>query len=187
MTVVRWIVLGSFSFLIFVAYDINQIRKNRRALRFLFPAGIALLALSSVKTAALDASFPGLRLTSAIWLAGSAVSAWLLIYSLFFAIPAHEAYVEGSAQKLCTTGVYGACRHPGVWGFAGVYFFLALFLGSRDLMTGGAVFTLCNIGYSWFQDEYVFPKAFDDYSDYRNSVRFLIPAGKKEQDRIRRK
>lgn len=184
---IRWIFLGCVSFLMFVAYDINQTRNNRRALRLLFPAGILLLALSSVKTAASDAAFPGPHAASAAWLAGTAASAWLLIYSLFFAIPAHEAYVEGSAQKLCTTGVYGACRHPGVWGFAGVYFFLALFLGSRHLMAGGTIFTLCNIGYSWFQDEYIFPKVFDDYSDYRNSVRFLIPAGKKGRDKIRRK
>lgn len=175
---------GMASFLLFVINDINQIRDNKLVFRLLFPAGAAILCYVSVKIGIIwgsPASLGSLRSLAAV---GALLSGMLMIYALFFAIPAGEAYLKGSGQELCTSGLYGICRHPGVWGFGGIYFFSSIWLKSAEVLYAGLIFTACNIAYSWFQDKKIFPLLFEGYDDYRKTVPFLIPGtgSSKKQD-----
>ncbi len=99
----------------------------------------------------------------------------LLVYTLFFAVPFQEAYVEGSKQKICKTGVYALCRHPGVLFLAGFYLFLSLGLGKPFMLLAGTVYTGMNLLYILLQDRYTFPRLFEGYDDYRKETPYLIP------------
>jgi protein-S-isoprenylcysteine O-methyltransferase Ste14 len=171
-------ILGTASFALFILYDLNQIRGNRKALKLLFPVGIVLLSVVSLRIALVSVVVyeidHWLMILSGIIAAAFFV---LLIYTLFFAVPFDSAYVQGSKQKLCTTGVYGICRHPGVLFLAGLYIFAALAMGKRDLLIAGVIFTVCNTVYVAIQDRWIFPRVFEGYEDYRRTTHFLLPLG----------
>jgi len=97
------------------------------------------------------------------------------VYTLFFAVPFRQTYIEGSKQKIYTDGVYALCRHPGALWFFAFYLFLSLFLGSVTMLYATIVFSLLNIVYIVIQDCIVFPKLFDGYDEYKKKVPFLIP------------
>lgn len=108
--------------------------------------------------------------------------AFLLIYTLFFAIPFDASYsakklsADVSGQRLvCRSGVYALCRHPGVLWMAGMYFFLWVAIGGTQLCWLFVSTTICNFTYVIFQDVWTFPKLFTDYENYRKEVPFLIP------------
>lgn len=171
-------ILGATSFALFILYDLNQIGKNRKALKLLFPVGIVILMAVSLKIAWFSVVVYEINVIMMIVCGIAAVVFFgLLIYTLFFAVPFDSAYVQGSKQKLCTTGVYGICRHPGVLFLAGVYIFSALALGKRDLLIAGVIFTVCNIVYVAVQDRWIFPKVFEGYDDYQKTTHFLLPFG----------
>lgn len=44
-------ILGTASFALFILYDLNQIKGNRKAFKLLFPVGIVLLSVVSLKIA----------------------------------------------------------------------------------------------------------------------------------------
>jgi len=174
----KYYLFGAAAFMLFILYDYNQAGSNRKSLKLLFPAGIVILLFSSVKIA-VDAVVVydfGYKMTALFWIVAFAFFA-VLIYTLFFAVPFDSAYVQGSKQKLKTNGVYGMCRHPGVLFLAGVYVFVALALGKRDLLVGGAFFTFCNVIYVIIQDRYIFPRVFEGYDEYKRTTHFLLPLG----------
>ena len=173
-------VLGAMSFLLFVLYDINQIKGNIKGLRLLFPLGLLqLLVVSIVIGARAPVTFEYGNYLSMAFLVLAVAFFVLLIYTLFFAVPFDAAYVQGSRQKLATGGVYGICRHPGVLFLAGTYIFLALALREKALLFAGIEFTVCNIIYVIIQDRWIFPIVFDGYDEYKNSTHFLLPLGRK--------
>jgi len=101
---------------------------------------------------------------------------FLLIYTLFFAIPFEEAYIKASSPpKTCTTGFYALSRHPGVLWFTGFYFSLWLALSGSLLLLAGILFSLLNLIYIILQDRWIFMEIFPDYGDYKKTTPFLIP------------
>ena len=82
---------------------------------------------------------------------------------------------ENFPNKVCDTGVYALCRHPGVLWLIGFYLFLSIAFPERDLIIGSVVFSLLDIVYVILQDLYIFPRAFSDYDTYSRNTPFLIP------------
>jgi len=172
-------IMGAAAFVLFIMYDINQINGNRLALRLLFPVGSAILIFSSVRIALISpaVAYPGRGFSAFFWLL-AAVFFSLLIYTLFFAVPFDAAYVKGSKQKLCTTGVYAVCRHPGVLFLAAAYVFSGLAMGKIEFLIAGVIFSACNVIYVVIQDKWIFPKVFEGYEEYQKTVHFLLPLGR---------
>ena len=100
----------------------------------------------------------------------------LLIYTLFFALPFQETYVDQTAgAKTYDKGMYALCRHPGVLWFTGFYCCLWLALGGAALFWLAFWYSLFNVGYVLVQDYYTFPRIFTDYAQYKRQVPFLLP------------
>ncbi|PNV61816.1 hypothetical protein C0033_11240 [Clostridium sp. chh4-2] len=171
------ICIGCISFPLFILYDMNQIKSNSKFFKPLFFVGSIILFSVTLKLSATvyDSDYSVAFLTVAVFYLLAGLNLLLLVYTLFFAIPFQEAYVEGSKQKICKEGVYALCRHPGVIFLAGFYLFLGLALGRPVMLLAGLCFTVLNLLYVWIQDTYIFPALFDGYEEYRKEAPFLIP------------
>lgn len=172
------ILVGLVSFLLFVIYDINQVKWKRGFLNSMFLIG----------TIGLFASTLWLLITSKVLLEGdtgqivtliiSGGFFLLLFYTLFFALPFSNTYIaskENSLKKVCDRGMYGICRHPGFIWFAAAYIMLAFGIQNTAASTTVAVFIICNFLYVIFQDRWTFPHIFEEYETYKQNVPFLIP------------
>lgn len=168
--------LGITAFLLFFVYDINSIRWRSPFLHSFFAAGSVLLgictALDVVQawrmgyvSTAVDIVF---LLLGCISLAG-------LIYCLFFALPKETYSANNDIRRVCSSGVYALCRHPGFWPFLAMYLFWGLAAWPGRLLFNGMVFSALNFVYIWFQDRVIFPGTFCDYKNYQQSVPFLLP------------
>lgn len=180
----KYIICGCAAFLIFILHDFINDASGSRKGRALFFAGCGLLAVASaglIADAVADRVF--LTLKSVAFSIFTALFFVALIYTLFFALPFRKTYIEdgpsedvsGGPNKVCDTGVYALCRHPGVLWLAGTYISLAIAFPGRDLIIGSVAFTLLDIVYVIVQDIYIFPHAFSDYDMYRKSTPFLLP------------
>ena len=172
-----WICIGCISFPLFILYDMNQIKSNRTYMKPLFLIGVVVLFSVTLKLSVtgFESDYPVGFLTVAVFYLLAGIHLFLLLYTLFFAIPFQKAYVEGSKQKICKEGVYALCRHPGVLFLAGFYLFYGLALGRPVMLLAGGCFTALNLLYVWIQDVYIFPSLFEGYEDYRKEAPFLIP------------
>jgi protein-S-isoprenylcysteine O-methyltransferase Ste14 len=170
--------LGCLSFVIFILYDFNQIRANLLWLKPLFLIGTALLVAVSCWMVAIphEADYKVSFIVFVLFLVLAIVNLILLIYTLFFAIPFYQAYVEGNKQDLCREGIYSLSRHPGVLFLFAFYLFLGISLGKPIIITAAFVFTLMNLGYAYLQDRYFFPKSFVGYENYRTTTNFVVPS-----------
>lgn len=163
---------GIAAFLLFFLNDYNDWKLERPALRLCFPCAGLLLAGACVLGARGAAPLQGAaRLAAA---AGAAGFGALLVYTLFFALPAGDAYGRtGEDRPACTSGVYALCRHPGVLWFAGLFLCLS---GASALPLGFSL--LCsalNVALVVFEDGWVFPARLAGYVAYRRTTPFLLP------------
>ena len=139
-------------------------------MRLCFPAGLALLAAALVLLC---------RGGRPAWLAGlcgllGALFLLLLVRTLFFAVPAEEAYArQDTGRPACTRGVYALCRHPGVLWLAGLC--LCLWGGFGLPFFTVILVTALNLGLVAFEDCRVFPAKLAGYGAYRQKTPFLIP------------
>lgn len=174
--------LGSIGFLCYFLYDINSVRKIAGWMSGLFMAGTVLIVGA---TAVLFWKSRRILLQTPVdllWMAGGVFFLCLLVYTLFFALPFEETYVEESRyREAYTEGMYALCRHPGVLWFAGVYLCTAMLWKSEEGILFSAVMVLLNLFYVIFQDVYSFPRTFSNYQEYKKSTPFLIPNGKSIQ------
>lgn len=172
------------AFVLFVLYDYNQIMNNYRLLRSFFFLGVSIIALVTVGLIITsEASFTfALPLRIAFYVAG-VICFMFLIHTLFFAIKFEDAYINGSKQKLCTTGIFALCRHPGVLFLSGAYLFAGLATGRVEILWLCLILTFCNIAYVTIQDMYTFPILFDKYSEYKESTPFLIPNFQRREEK----
>lgn len=170
--------LGTVGFLLFILYDVNSISWKNKILNKMFLAGSLCVAGSAVWTVwnALQerrAEMP----FAFIFAAGSLFFFGMLIYTLFFALPFEETYLEENRQRMAyTEGVYALCRHPGVLMFAGL--FLCLW-GMTGRISQGFYFLsmiLWDYLYIILQDLWIFPKTFTNYTEYKKTTPFLIPS-----------
>ena len=175
MTWVEW--TGSAGFLCYFLYDINSVTWKNRLLQRFFLLGTLLVAFSSagivadgwnvMKNQPVRTIVFGLL--ALLWLA-------LLVYTLFFALPFQETYLEkNQKRKTYTEGMYALCRHPGVLWFALFYLSLALLLGTSCAVKTGCLLTAWDVCYICLQDMVIFPRTFCDYKEYKKTTPFLFP------------
>jgi protein-S-isoprenylcysteine O-methyltransferase Ste14 len=125
------LVIGCMAFFFFALYDINKVTIDNRILRGGFLLGCILLTASTiglVYTALNGVDETQESIVRTFFFGTFAlISLVLLIYTLFFAIPFRETYLQSKSQpEVCNVGVYALSRHPGVLWFTGFYFFLWL-------------------------------------------------------------
>ena len=172
-----YIITGVVAFCLFLVYDINSIKGNSKILKSMFLTGVLILAAATgllLSSEWKTGSFSVIR--TAGFMIVALVFLILLVYTLFFALPFTETYISDSGKpKVCMTGVYGMCRHPGFLWFLGMYACFALAIPTSAVIWGSAIFCLCNLVYIIVQDKWTFPNFFDDYNHYKEVVPFLIP------------
>lgn len=163
-------VLGVLVFLLFFIYDINDLTIKNRIIQNFFLIGTILLVCST-----LWILYP-FENTVWIWLGFACFFCALLVYTLFFALPFESTYVDPKkGRKVYSGGVYGICRHPGIWWFLFMYISLGFAFPTSEIMEFGLMCSFFNFLYACFQDIYVFPRIFVDYDEYKQKVPFLIP------------
>ena len=170
------IFLGVLGFVLYFIYDINSICWNNRLLQKLFLMGTILVVVSTGYTFYLQREFlySGSRLI--IWGIATAVFFFLLIYTLFFALPFDATYVnENTEREAYTQGIYGLCRHPGVLWFSAFYICLSLMIDSSRFRFLATALIILNILYVVFQDIWTFPRSFSNYGEYQKNTPFLLP------------
>ena len=167
--------IGLSAFLLFAFGDLNTLRWKTKMLNAAFFLGCSLLLYSTASL--VWPMLPGAPLWRLVLFGGAAACFFaLLMYALFFAIPFDETYLsQVTGRKVCRTGMYGMCRHPGVLWFAGMYLCLYLAVPAAKLLMAALAFNAANLIYMLWQDVYLFPKTFVDYEDYKLSVPLLIP------------
>ncbi|MCI2057602.1 MAG: hypothetical protein LKJ80_00130 [Oscillibacter sp.] len=170
------ILWGCAAFGLFFLGDLNDWKWAWAPLRICFPAGAVLLAVATVRMALNGrAQLPGALRGLFFVLAAGFLA--LLVYTLFFALNAGEAYVSQDVRRaVCATGIYALCRHPGVLWLAGVY--LCLWAAAGVPLRAGAVFSGLNLLLVCFEDFKVFPARLAGYGAYRENTPFLIPTGR---------
>jgi protein-S-isoprenylcysteine O-methyltransferase Ste14 len=105
-----------------------------------------------------------------------AVSASLLIHSLFISLPFRKTYVDtGVGDKLVKTGLYALVRHPGILWFP--LFMLSLIPISRSslLLIAAPTFIALDIVLVVIQDRLIFGRMFHGYDSYRRETPMLLP------------
>ncbi len=172
-----YLFIGFLAFLLFLLYDINSIIFRNKLLKSCFFLGIVLLAAATAGIVISCVNEMRIDLLRTTLFGFPAIIFFIfLIYTLFFAIPFQSTYIETDhAGKVCRTGVYALCRHPGVLWFAGFYITLGFALNIPLLKAAAAVFSLLNVIYIIIQDRWTFVKSFEDYEQYRTETPFLIP------------
>lgn len=170
--------LGALAFGMMALSDYAQVLRGKRGAGILFPLGGAFLALSTVVLAA-DAWRRHIHGGwSLVWAAGALVMLGLLVYTLFFALPAGGSSVTTAdkdvLRPLVNTGVFALCRHPGVLFLGGFYACLWGALGGWALGIAFFLFTALDAAYAAWQGARVFPRSIRDYAAYcAETPRFL--------------
>lgn len=168
--------VGIVSFLLFFLYDWNRVFWKKTWLRSFFAVGNVLLVFVGVRMVGRALHLVSDSKMVVFWLMISGIFLILLIYTLFFALPFDSTYCkEADSHLVCRTGMYGWCRHPGIWWFFGLFTGLGLAAGGGQQLWLGLFLSFFNLVYAWYQDRWIFIKEFSDYEDYREFVPFLVP------------
>ena len=172
-----YIAIGALGFTVIHLFDLVALKGVPRVKPVIWAAGSGLLIFSLVKICL----WPD-RLLLPAWLTGLgwgvlAVSAGLLIHSLFISLPFHKTYVAtGVGDGLITTGFYALVRHPGVIWFTLLMLSLILVSGSRLALIAAPVFIALDIVLVIIQDKFVFNRMFKGYDGYRQETPMLLPS-----------
>lgn len=170
-----WIV-GIVSFLLFFLYDWNRVFWKKTWMRSFFAVGNVMLVFVGVRMIGRAWTDIVSLKTVVFWLAVSSVFLALLIYTLFFALPFDSTYCKDvNHHPVCRTGMYGWCRHPGIWWFFGLFTGLGMAAGGESYLRLGLTLSVLNLLYAGYQDRWIFIEEFSDYEDYRKHVPFLVP------------
>jgi protein-S-isoprenylcysteine O-methyltransferase Ste14 len=175
-------------FLLLFAADFLRVRRSFRAATALDRIGYTFVFLAILHFAfAARASWPfgnreadlGIQGVTGIpavllW-TGAASSALLLLWSVFFEFLWIRKKRGLGPDATVDAGTYGICRHPGFWWLS----FLVVFIGILRDLKSHLVPVILLIGLDFLlvllQDQYVFPRVFPGYKQYREKVPFLIP------------
>ena len=165
--------LGLGGFALLFLNDYNDWRLSRRWLKLCFPAGALLLVFGTVLEARRGVS-PVTGWPRGLFVLLAAAFLALLVYTLFFALPAGASYARpGESRPSCTTGIYALCRHPGVLWFAGLYGCLWACAGLP--LWEAALYSGLNVLLVVFEDRCVFPAKLEGYAAYQAATPFLLP------------
>lgn len=172
------VILGIVAFVCYFIYDWNESHQKLRLFHSLFLTGSILLGIATIILVLKGYHYVGYRGTSQFAFGVLCLLSFgVLIYTLFFALPMKETYVDFHNEKpsVCDTGMYALCRHPGFIWYGCVYLFLYFIFPCKELMIGTIVLCGCNFAYIVAEDIYFFPRMFSDYDTYKTNVPFLIP------------
>jgi protein-S-isoprenylcysteine O-methyltransferase Ste14 len=172
----NYILLGAAGFTLMHLLDFVSMKKVP-ALKPVFSiSGTALIAIAMTLVAVEGGRF---ALPAWVSLAGWTlfiVSAGLMAYSLYFALPLGSTYVKtGTGGQLVTNGVYALVRHP--WLLFFTLTMAGLSLGSRSTLAAeaGLAWTSLSVVLVFVQDQKIFPKMFNDYPEYQKTTPMLLP------------
>lgn len=171
--------LGALAFALMVLSDYAQVLHGRRGAGVLFPAGGVLLALSTAVLAADAWRRYDHGPLALVWGVGALLMLALLIYTLFFALPAGGSSAatarKDELRPLVDTGVFALCRHPGVLFLGGFYACLWGALGGWALGAAFVLFTALDAAYAAWQGAVVFPRSIRNYAAYRAVTPRFLP------------
>lgn len=172
----NYCIIGAIGYLLFLIYDVNEIKQFHKVLKTTFCLGLVLQIGATIGMFYTNLMY--LRLS--VWGIGISLFGFaFLIYSLFFALPFEDTYIKlGEKRKVYDKGVYAISRHPGVLFYIFFYIGLALLEPTRITISTYLIWSLLNIIYIIFQDLWTFPRNFYNYDSYRESTPFLIPTVK---------
>lgn len=169
----NWIILGLAAFLALTLFDVHKLKPIHPLFNGLFALGVALLVIATYGI-----------LTSEPWFTFQAQPmAWIvagfglgeMVFALFLALPFSVTYVETPDRRpVINTGLYGICRHPGVWGFILYYLAAAMASGHGTLLVAGVVFSVADIVHVTMQDRLFFRATLLGYAEYQTQVPFLF-------------
>ena len=170
--------IGTFGFILYFLYDWNRVFWKRQWMSKFFLFGTLCQAFVGISY--LYKAWTGNVSCRFIWIAFAMVFLILLVYTLFFALPFDSTYCQDAENlKVCRTGIYGVCRHPGIWWFFGCFLCVGMAAGTNEILTGGLILSGFNLAYAWYQDKWIFPEEFCDYREYQKEVPFLLPIKRK--------
>jgi protein-S-isoprenylcysteine O-methyltransferase Ste14 len=172
----KYIFIGAIGFLFILLFDIYTLRGDGLKRKVLGLLGVVLIAYSAIMATIVSEkiAIPS-PLRIAAWIVW-AVTAFLLVYSLFLELPFKKTY--GGAEYssvLVDTGTYALCRHPGVVWFGLMFFFFFLATGAVLLIPAGIIWTAIDIVHVYIEDKYFFPRMFSGYKCYVKSTPMLMP------------
>jgi protein-S-isoprenylcysteine O-methyltransferase Ste14 len=168
------LMLGIFAFIVLTMFDYNKLKMLHPLLNGLFAVGVGLIIIATILILSVDLPLFTFQATPILWVV-SGLGFIEMIYALFFALPFSKTYVKTSSNsEIITTGLYGLCRHPGVWGFFIFYLFAALASGNGSLLIAAGVWTFMDILHVWIQDSLFFVKTLKGYTLYKKTTPFLF-------------
>lgn len=168
--------LAGLGFAAFLLSDFASVGwlKNR-VFRYGFAVGAALWAAAAAMMLAAhakEAAPARLILFGIFALAALCAEA----YALFFALPFEKTYVRPEKERtVCCEGLYGLCRHPAFWPFAGFCGCLFLMIPCGESLALALLLAALDFAYIAVQDAWIFDRTFADYAGYKKRTPFLIP------------
>lgn len=172
-----YLAAGAAAFGMYFLYDINSFTWKNRILHSFFLIGsLILFAATAVCVISAVERGAGQLWRYVVWGIPALSQALLLIYTLFFALPFGETYVQVDGKPpVYKEGIYSLCRHPGVLWFFFLYLFLALMTGTGLMAAVCVEYSGLNLLYVWFQDRVTFKRTLYGYEEYQRETPFLIP------------
>lgn len=171
-----YISIGLAGFLLIFLTDFGSIIKISLVKPLLWSFGILALGFSIVQiihTSSRIALTQWLTVPGWILLVLSLVS---ILYILFINLPFRNTYLNSKTEQLLvTTGLYGLVRHPGLYPFVGTMTGLVMVFPSYNMFMAAIIFTGADLALIVFQDRIVFPRMFNDYSEYKKEVPMIFP------------
>ncbi len=171
-----YIIIGAIGFVVVHIFDLVALKRIPRLKPVVWCIGSGLLIYSLVMICRYPVK---IELPAwSIWLGWGvlAVSAFLLIHSLFVSLPFRKTYVDaGVGDKLVKTGLYALVRHPGILWFP--LFMLSLIPISKSslLLIAAPTFIALDIVLVFIQDKFIFGRMFRGYERYRRETPMLLP------------
>ena len=168
--------LGTIAFVFFFFFDVYTLNNEGTKKKIFGIIGLSIFIYSSLMVTLISEkiNFPlPIKIIAFMFLS---VAVFLLIYSLFLALPFVKTY--GKVQhnsELVDTGAYALCRHPGVLWFGFLFFFLFFASGSVLLIYAGIIWTSIDVLHVYLQEKFFFCKIFPEYKTYITTTPMLIP------------
>lgn len=169
-----YIILGSISFLLFLAFDYCSFYEKNILKYMCGILGLILLLNSTILILSNDGS---LNLNSMFQLTTyilSLIFFALLVYSVFIEIGKNNYEMEAKPQ-LVVDGTYSLVRHPGVLWFLFTYVFLSLAFHSRFLLAAAIVWSIINVIYTYIQEKRLLYRVFNNYDSYKKTTPMFVP------------
>lgn len=99
----------------------------------------------------------------------------LLLYQLFLEIPLSPQIQKTQERMAVQQGSYSHVRHPAFYPFLLLTAALSLLVNNRHFIPIALLMNVLNFILIVIEDIFIFPEVFDNYSDYKKNVPFLVP------------